>query len=161
MLVLIDRNSGDTKLYQKHVQVAFSLVVVSRVEGFSSKAINYVGKDAEKVFVEKLQLVARRICKRFAESVPMNFDEAVKRLYNQHKCYACKGEFSAGHKKGHKVRDHCHYTGKFRGALHNLSNLRLKRTRTIPVLFYNLKCYDSHPFVKEVGDNSGLCKLYT
>ena len=68
LLVPIDKTSGDTKLYQKHVPVAFSLVVVPRVEGFSMKAINYVGKDAEKVFVEKLELVARRICERFAES---------------------------------------------------------------------------------------------
>ena len=26
----------------------------------------------------------------------------------------------------HKVRDHCHYTGKFRGAAHNICNLRFK-----------------------------------
>ena len=29
-------------------------------------------------------------------------------------------------KKYHKVRDHCHYTGKFRGAAYNICNLRYK-----------------------------------
>ena len=27
-------------------------------------------------------------------------------------------------KKQQKVRDHCHYTGKYRGAAHNICNLR-------------------------------------
>ena len=28
--------------------------------------------------------------------------------------------------KNHKVRDHCHYTGKYRGTAHNICNLRYK-----------------------------------
>ena len=54
-----------------------------------------------------------------------------------------------------KVRDHCHYTGKYRGALHNECNLKLKRTRTIPVFAHNLTGYDSHLFVKRLADSSG------
>ena len=104
------------------------------------RAFNYLGKDTEKVFVKTLEWVAR-----FENSVPMLFDEGVKRLYNQqHTCYACKEEFSDGHKMGHKVRDHCHDRGKFRGALHNVCNLKLRKTRTIPVLFNNLTGCDSH-----------------
>ena len=42
---------------------------------------------------------------------------------NQEVCYICKKEFitsdMAEHKKSHKVRDHCHYTGKYSGAAHN------------------------------------------
>ena len=26
----------------------------------------------------------------------------------------------------HKIRDHCHYTGKYRGAAHDICNLRYK-----------------------------------
>ena len=48
LLAPIDKTLGDTKLYQKHVPVAFSLYVVSRVEGFSMIAINYVGKMQKK-----------------------------------------------------------------------------------------------------------------
>ena len=50
-----------------------------------------------------------------------------------------------------KVRDHCHYTGKYRGALHSYCNLRLKRTRTIPIA-HNLTGYDSHLLVKRLAD---------
>ena len=38
----------------------------------------------------------------------------------QEVCDICKKEFSAD-KKYHKVRDHCHYRGKFRGATHNIA----------------------------------------
>ena len=41
-------------------------------------------------------------------------------------CYMCKNEFSTNdyYKKHHKVRDYCHCTGKYRGAAHNIFNLR-------------------------------------
>ena len=61
LLVPVDKTLGDTKLYQKHIPVAFSLYVVSRVKGFSMRAFNYLGKDTEKVFVKTLEWVARQI----------------------------------------------------------------------------------------------------
>ena len=53
------------------------------------------------------------------------------------------------------MRDYCHYTGKYRGALHSKCNLRLKRTRTIPVFAHNLTGYDSHLFAKRLADSPG------
>ena len=45
--------------------------------------------------------------------------------YNKQKvCYICKKEFDNNDKKQQKVGDHCHYTGKYRGAAHNICNLR-------------------------------------
>ena len=37
----------------------------------------------------------------------------------------------------HKVRGHCHCTGKFKGAAHSISNLRYKTPKEIPVVFHN------------------------
>ena len=45
---------------------------------------------------------------------------------DQSTCYICKKEFSTDDKKHCKVRDHCHFTGKYRGAVHNIHNLRYK-----------------------------------
>ena len=44
----------------------------------------------------------------------------------------------------HKVRDHCHYTGKFRGAAHSICNLRYKTPKEILVVFHNGSTYDYH-----------------
>ena len=50
-----------------------------------------------------------------------------------------------------KVRDHCHITGKYRGAAHWSCNINLKLTKKIPVIFRNLKGFDSHLIMKEVS----------
>ena len=50
-----------------------------------------------------------------------------------------------------KVRDHCHITGKYRGAAHYSCNINLKVTKKVPVIFHNLKGYDSHLIFKELS----------
>ena len=54
--------------------------------------------------------------------------------------------------KHHKVRDHCHYTGKFRGATHNICNLRYKIQREIPVVLCDGSKYDFHLIIKELAE---------
>ena len=55
-------------------------------------------------------------------------------------------------KKYHKVRDCCHYTGKYRGATHNICNLRYKIPKEIPVVFHNCSTYDHHFIIKELAE---------
>ena len=43
-----------------------------------------------------------------------------------------------------KVRDYCHITGKFRGAPHWSCNINLQLTKNVPVIFHNLRSYNSH-----------------
>ena len=50
-----------------------------------------------------------------------------------------------------KVRDHCHITAKYRGAAHYCCNINLKMTKKVPVIFHNLKGYDSHLIFKELS----------
>ena len=49
-----------------------------------------------------------------------------------------------------KVRVHCHYTGKYRGAAHNICNLRYKVSKEIPVVFHNGSTYDNHFIIREL-----------
>ena len=71
--------------------------------------------------------------------------------YNKQKiCYICKKEFNNNDKKQQKVKDHCHYRGKYRGAAHNICNLRYKAPKEIPVVFHNDSTYDYHFIIKEL-----------
>ena len=65
-------------------------------------------------------------------------------------CYICKKEFNKNDKKQQKVRDHCHYTAKYRGAAHNICNLKYKAPKEIPVVFHNGSTYDYHFIIKEL-----------
>ena len=74
-----------------------------------------------------------------------------KIYHNKQKiCYICKKEFNNNDKKNDKVRDHCHYTGKYRGAAHNICNLRYKVPKEIPIVFHNGSIYDYHFIIKEL-----------
>ena len=155
-----DKVSGSTELYQKHKPSAFCIYVVSRVEGFAMDPVTHVcendNEDVSKGFAEELERITKVIYERFKEPKKMVFDEAAKRFHDsQHACYACGEKFNEEKVSLRKVRDHCHYTGKYRGALHSKCNLKLKKTRTIPVFAHNLTGYDSHLFVKRLADTQG------
>ena len=77
-----------------------------------------------------------------------------KKIHCEQKvCYICEKGFSTDddNKKYHKVRDHCHFTGKYRGAAHNIFNLRYKTPKEVPVVFHNGSTYDYHFIIKELA----------
>ena len=52
-----------------------------------------------------------------------------------------------------KVRDHRHFTGKYRGAAHSICNLKYKVPRFVPVLFHNGSTYDNHLIIKQLAED--------
>ena len=49
------------------------------------------------------------------------------------------------------VRDHDHYTGKYKGSAHKTCNLNFYYEKSLNVFFHNLKGYDSHFLIQEIG----------
>ena len=75
-----------------------------------------------------------------------------KNHQNAEQCWICEQELT-NDKKNPKVRDHCHFTGEYRGAAHKNCNLKLKikpYKTPIPIVFHNLKGYDSHLIMKKI-----------
>ena len=67
--------------------------------------------------------------------------------YNkENTCYIYKDDFN-----NDKVKDHCHFTGKYRRAAHNTCNLRYKVPKNILVIFDNGSTYDYHFIIKELA----------
>ena len=85
-------------------------------------------------------------------------DNENKYYEEQEKCHICQKEFcyDKNEKKKfkiyQKVRDHCHYTGKFRGAAHSICNLNYKVPQEIPVKIHNGSKYDYHFLIKELAE---------
>ena len=55
-------------------------------------------------------------------------------------------------KKYSKVKDHCHYTEKYRGAAHDFCNLRYKIPKEIPTVFDIVSTYDYHLMIKDLAE---------
>ena len=77
---------------------------------------------------------------------------------NAEQCYMCNKIFGSTfinkfNKKIiiTKVRDHCHFTGKYRGAACQACNLKFRVSKVIPVIFHNLRGYDSHFIFQNLG----------
>ena len=70
-------------------------------------------------------------------------------------CYICGRKYKPkDENENGPVRDHCHITGKYRGSAHNYCNLKLRiepESIKIPVIFHNLKGYDSHFIMQKIG----------
>ena len=84
--------------------------------------------------------------------VPLTKKE--EKNHNKQKlCHICRKEFNTddSNKKYYKVKGHGHYTGKYRGAAHDICNLRYKTSKEIPVVFHNGSTYDYHVIIKELA----------
>ena len=66
---------------------------------------------------------------------------------NSQDCWICNEKLDKD-----KVRDHCHITGKYRGAAHSQCNLKLKIPKKLPIIFHNLEGYDGHIIFKELNN---------
>ena len=59
------------------------------------------------------------------------------------------------------IFDHCHLSGKFRGAAHEVWNLKYKIQKFFLDVFHNLSGYDNHMLIKTLGNSEGDIFLYT
>ena len=84
--------------------------------------------------------------KYFCKNLIMSAEEN-ERFEMTNVCWICDKFIENTDKK---IRDHCHITGKYRGAAHYSCNINLKFTKKAPVIFHNLKGYDSHLIFKEL-----------
>ena len=143
----------------KHTSSGYSIFTSCSFDESKNKLNYYRGKDCMKKFCKDLRIHATRIINYEKKKIiPLTPEEKIN--YNDHKvCYICKKEFdtidtvepsSLEREKNYKVRDHCHYTSKYRGAAHNVCNLRYQVPKEIPVVFHNGSTYDYDFIIKEL-----------
>ena len=140
---------SSTTEINKHTPSGYSLFTHCSFDETKNKLDYYRDEDCIKNFCKDLREHATKIFNyEKKKMIPLTIKEEIH--HNKQKiCYICKKEFDTSDKKRHKVRDHCHYTGKYRSASHNICNLRYKIPKEIPVVFHNGFQYDYHFIIKE------------
>ena len=149
----LDPSKSNTHKTQHHEACGYSYVVV-RCDGETSPPTVYRGPDTMERFLKSLQEEERKIKVTLANPQAMRMTPDDRRTHNNSThCHVCAGPLASD-----SVRDHCHITGKYRGAAHNACNLKLRlnpKTTTIPVVFHNLRDYDSHLLMQAMSKVEG------
>ena len=110
----------------------------------------YRGKDCVEKFIEYIEEEVKRLYATFPQKPMIELTDALKREHEAaEKCHVCLKEFNDPQIK--KVRDHCYYTGLYRGVADNNCNLKHRIPDYISIVFHNLSGYDPHLFIKELG----------
>ena len=120
--------SSYTKQYQKHEPSSFCYYIKCfDNEVYEPKLVSYTGEDAAQKFVEMLEEDIKIIA-NIPEKKMIFGEKEKEQFYKETKCWICKEEFE----NDDKVRDHCHFTGRYRGAAHNSCNLKYRKPNFTP-----------------------------
>ena len=146
--------------YQKHEPTGFCLYIKGIVPGITFEPILYTKTnstdDISSIFVSKLAKVTNKIYNDFyCRPIPLKLTPTEQESFNKAvECHICKKEL-LNDGGADKVRDHCHFTGKYRGAAHDNCNLQCRKPMILPVIFHNLQGYDAHLFIKQLSQIPG------
>ena len=146
-----DDKESYTEQYQKHEPSSFCYYIKCfDDEVYEPRIVSHTGEDATQKFVEMLEEDIREITSIPEKEMIFNVQER-EQYEKETECWICNEEFD----ENDKVRDHCHFTGRYRGAAHNSCNLNYKKPNFTSVVFHNLSGYDSHLFIKNLGFSEG------
>ena len=148
------------KKYQGDIPCSFAYQVVCVDDRFTKPIVVYGGENAVCEFIKAI-LKEYKYCrkvmnKRFDRNLIMSEEE--EHLFQQsNSCWICKKLIDNDEEK---VRDHCHVTGKFRGAAQWNCNIKFQLTKDVPVIFHKLRGYDSHLIFSELDKFDVKIVLY-
>ena len=155
-----DPNKSYTKKYQKHEPISFSYYIKCFNDTLCKEIFNDNTKrkqlnsyiktkpedpDAIDVFIKWLEDDVKYLANIKPKKMIFTKEEE-KQFDRASNCWICGEELG-----NDRIRDHCHYTGRYRGAAHNSCNLNYSKPKGVPVFFHNLTGYDSHLFIKKLG----------
>ena len=143
-----DPSNSYTQKLTHHLPSGFAYTIV----GLDEKPVVYRGDNVVDTFidhmVEKEEYISDLLKTENAKPLKMT-DENQRHFEEQINCHICDKKLN-----NDRVRDHCHITGEYRGAAHKYCNINLRLKKRIPVVFHNLRGYDSHLIMQAIGKTS-------
>ena len=144
-----DTSTSFTDNIQQYEPCGFGYQVVCVDPRYTKKPVIYRGPDVSRKFIEAMIKEKTEIENILQFIEPMQMTASDKETFDKSDyCHICTKLFT---QSTGKVRDHCHVSGKFRGASCNSCNLNFKHPNFIPVIFHNLKGFDGHILCQALG----------
>ena len=151
----LDKDKSSTVKTAEHEACSFGYKVICRDNDKLSKPFRmFRGVNAIPEFFEGILKEEKEInehMKRFKNSRVIMTNKNWEEYNKADRCYLCNEKFDNSNKELRKVKDHNHVNDLYRGAAHDKCNLQLRLSYKIPVIFHNLKNYDSHHLMQNIG----------
>ena len=146
-----------TECKSLYIPSGFSILTCYSFDKSQNKQIYYRGKNCMQKFSLCLSIIFNKLINyQRKPMIPLTDSERV--LHDSQKvCFLCEKESCTDknnkkeYKRICKVRDHCHFTGKYRCAAHSKCNLQYKVPKVIPVVFHNVSAYDNHFIIGQLA----------
>ena len=124
----------------------------------------YRGKDCIDELHKKLKEHEIEIINYEKKEMILLTKEENKSYKEQEACRICEEKFcmdedDENYKNRKKVKDHCHYTRRFRGVAHSKCNLNYKTPKDIPIIVHNAS-YDTHFIINQLAEELRRTWLY-
>ena len=149
-----DRRSY-TEAYQMHKDCGYGYKVVCHYDEKLSKSTSiYRGEGAVYKFMKKMMeevAYCKNMVKKHFNNTPKITIEEEEEFKKATKCHICNEEYN---EKSEIVRNHCQISGRFRGSSHKECDCWMRfdpNNMTIPVIFHNLRGYDGHFIMQQIG----------
>ena len=147
-------DSSYTEAYQKHTACGYCYKVVCCNDEYSKPDVGYRGEEAASKFMDAMLEEVEYCLKTTNDLINKykNIENCDRASYNKTKnCCICENKFVKTESKG---AYYCQITGKPQGTAHKdcieLNKINMNKMK-IPVVFHNLRGYDSHFIIQEIG----------
>ena len=133
-----------SKKYQDHIPCSFVYKLVCVDDKSTKPIVVFRGENAAyefiKAILKEFEYCKKVMKKHFNKNLIMS-EEEEEEFQSSNTCWICEKLID---NDDEKVRDHCHVTGKFRGAAQWSCNINLQLINKVPAIFHNLRGYECH-----------------
>ena len=146
-----------TTLTSQQKPTGFGYMVISPFPKLCHSPKIYRGENAAEKFVEAMHQEYEKVAGILEGEInrDMIYTTEDERIYSSSStCFFCNESLDWEDKDINPVvRDHCHISGRFRGAAHNNCNINAPLQSKMYIYFHNAKGYDNHLIIEALAAN--------